>query len=589
MTSKEQNATTLRGTPYVDGATSGKLLAANLELSFWGGVNPKTGEVIDRFHPLSGHLLKDTILAIPGSRGSCGGSVIMMELILNGLGPKGLVFKRREEIITLGVMVAEELFGKTAPVVTLEPQDFQQLLGWNGETVHIQGDQVSNDHLEESDVHKDTADFDIKSLGVALSGFDRATLNGENGEATRISMKILVRMADMMGAREMMDISQAHVDGAWYGPGSVAFGQRLRDWGGKFRVPSTLNSLIIDQRRWRALGIDAELGSTCEELTQAFLDMGAKVSFTCAPYLLETAPKVGDAIAWGESNAVIYANSVLGARTLKNPNMLEALIALTGRAPKAGAYLDENRLASVWINVLPVQDADNSFWPILGYTLGAMASSRIPVITGLENTKPSKDDFKAFSAAFATSSSAAMFHMVKQTPEAPTLESVCPDGVPPKKVELGWKELDACWDEFNNGSEHRKVDLISFGNPHFSFQEIKEVAHLCRGKTKHEDVAVMVTCGRAQHGLASQAGYVGELEEFGVQFLTDTCWCSIEEPVIPKPAKVIMTNSGKYIHYGPGLTGRKFCFGSLEMCVEAAVSGRSTGEPPAWLQKARQA
>ncbi|KAJ4201675.1 hypothetical protein NW767_006763 [Fusarium falciforme] len=585
---EEQNSTILRGAPYVDGTASGKLLAANLELSFWGGVNPKTGEVIDRFHPLSGHLLKDTILAIPGGRGSCGGSVIMMELILNGLGPKALVFQRREEIITLGVIVAEELFGKTAPVVTLKPHDFQQFLGWDGEMVHIKGGQVSNGPLEGSDNHKHTLGFDIQSLGLQLSAFDRAILKGEHGEATMVSMKILVRMADMMGAPEMMDVSQAHVDGAWYGPGSVAFGQRLRDWGGKFRVPSTLNSLTIDHRRWKALGIDAELGSTCQELTQAFLDMGAKVSFTCAPYLLESAPKQGDAIAWGESNAVIYANSVLGARTLKNPNMLEALIALTGRAPKAGVYLDENRQASVWINVQPVDDADSSFWPILGYTIGARASSRIPVITGLEDMKPSTDDFKAFSAAFATSSSAAMFHMVNQTPEAPTFESVCPDGVPRERIDLDWKDLDSCWEEFNNGSKPREVDLISFGNPHFSFQEIKQLAHLCRGRKKHDDVAVIVTCGRAQHGLATQAGYVGELEDFGVQFLTDTCWCSIEEPVIPKPVKVIMTNSGKYIHYGPGLTGRRFCFGSLEMCAEAAVSGWSTGDPPAWLQKARR-
>jgi predicted aconitase len=261
---------------------------------------------------------------------------------------------------------------------------------------------------------------------------------------------------------------------------------------------------------------------------------------------------------------------------------------LTGRAPKAGVYLDENRLASVWITVQPVDDADNSFWPILGYTIGARASSRIPVITGLEDMKPSTDDFKAFSAAFATSSSAAMFHMVNQTPEAPTSESVCPDGFPRERIDLDWKDLDSCWEEFNNGSEPREVDLISFGNPHFSFQEIKQLAHLCRGRRKHDDVAVIVTCGRAQHGLATQAGYVGELEDFGVQFLTDTCWCSIEEPVIPKPVKVIMTNSGKYIHYGPGLTGRRFCFGSLEMCAEAAVSGWSTGDPPAWLQKARR-
>ena len=400
-------------------------------------------------------------------------------------------------------------------------------------------------------------------------------------------MKIIIRMADMMGAQELMDVSQAHADGAWYGPGSVAFGQRLRDWGGKFRVPTTINSLNVDQKRWRALGVNTDYGSACDELAKAFVDMGGKISFTCAPYLLETAPRLGDSIAWGESNAVIYANSVLGARTLKNPNMFEALIAVTGRAPKAGAYIDENRFASTWLRVAPPTVVDDSFWPILGYALGAIANTRIPVITGLEHMKPNRDDFKAFSAAFATSSSAPMFHMVNLTPEAPTLEAVCAKGTVPEAVDVDWKDLYAIWDEFNHGSEPREIDLISFGNPHFSFREIKEVAKLCRGRTKKEDVAVIVTCGRSQYGLAEQAGYVAGLEKFGVQFLQDTCWCSIEEPVLPKNTRTIMTNSGKYIHYGPGLTGRQFAFGSLEMCVDAACSGKTTGGPPSWLLERR--
>ncbi|CAG8945900.1 unnamed protein product [Penicillium salamii] len=589
------------GHAYVPGAVSARLLAANLELSFWGGVDPKTGEVIDRFHPLSGRLLRDTILAIPGGRGSCGGSVVMMELILNGLGPKALLFERREEIITLGVMVAEVLFDKSAPVVTLDPRDFRQLLAWDGRVVQIQNELVSVAPLNNTvtlqapnapvdfnnTLQALNAPVDLNNACISLSDVDRAILSGANGKAAKTSLEIIIRIAVMMGAKELMNVSQAHVDGAWYGPGSVAFGIKLRDWGGKFQVPTTINSLNIDQKRWRALGVNVEIGSACEELAQAFIDMGAKPSFTCAPYLLETAPKKGDPVAWGESNAVIYANSVLGAKTLKNPNMLEVLIALTGRAPKAGAYVDENRLASIWFRVKPPKSIDDSFWPILGYALGALSSSHIPVITGLEHFKPkiTKDDFKAFSAAFATSSSAPMFHMINLTPEAPTLEAVCPKGTVLEAIDIGWKALNDIWHEFNHGSESREINLISFGNPHFSFREIKEVARICQGKTKKEDVAIIVTCGRAQYGLASQAGYVGELERFGVQFLQDTCWCSLEEPIIPKSTKSIMTNSGKYIHYGPGLTGRQFSFGNLQMCVDAACTGRSTGSPPSWLQE----
>ncbi|OGM49367.1 hypothetical protein ABOM_003504 [Aspergillus bombycis] len=586
MASSEQCI--FHGTPYVTGTTSATLLAADLELSFWGGVDPKTGEVIDRFHPLSGRFLKDTILAIPGGRGSCGGSVVMMELILNGLGPKALIFERREEIITLGVIVAEEMFDKSAAVVTLNPEDFRRVLSWDGKTVHVQGEIVSDSPLNTHSSDRGMKPtVDLTKCNVQLTDSDRAMLDGTHGEAARISLQIIIRMADMMGARELMDIRQAHTDGAWYGPGSVAFGKRLRDWGGKFKVPTTINSLNIDQKRWRALGIETEFGSSCDELAKAFVDMGGKISFTCAPYLLDTAPTLGDPIAWGESNAVLYANSVLGARTLKNPNMLEALIALTGRAPKAGAYLDENRFASIWLRVTPPEVTDDSFWPILGYALGAIATAHIPAITGLEHLKPNRDDFKAFSAAFATSSSAPMFHIVNLTPEAPTLEAVCRAGIAPKAIDVDWKDLAATWEEFNHGSEPREIDLISFGNPHFSLREIQGIAKLCQGRIKNEHVAVIVTCGRAQYGLAVQAGYVRELEQFGVQFLQDTCWCSIQEPVIPKDTRTIMTNSGKYIHYGPGLTGKQFAFGSLEMCITAACTGKSTGNPPSWLLDAR--
>lgn len=576
--------TVLHGIPYVHGRVSATLLAADLELSFWGGVNPQTGEVIDRFHPLSGRLLKDTVLAIPSGRGSCGGSIVMMELILNGLGPRAFIFERREEIITLGVFVADELFQKTVPVVTVGHDNFRKVLNWDKKMVHIVGGQISlsplNQDLEEQDEG-------YTQSHLELTDSDREMLEGAHGEAAKVALNIIVRQARLMEARALMNVSQAHVDGAWYGPASVAFGTRLRDWGGKFKVPTTLNSLTVDQRKWRALGIDANYGSEVEELTKAFTDMGGTISFTCAPYLLDSVPKMGDRIAWGESNAVMYANSVLGARTLKNPNMLECLIALTGRAPEAGAYLEANRLAEMLIKLKAPIFIDDSYWPMLGYSLGAVAANRVPVVTGLEDLEPSADDLKAFAAAFATASSAPMFHLAGITPESTNVDAVTSKAKEIDCVDFGIDRLEACWDEFNHGSEPRRVDLISLGNPHFSFREIKRVRELCEGRAKHPRVEIIITCGRAQYGLAAQAGHVSELEEFGVKFLTDTCWCSIEAPIIQQKTEVIMTNSGKYIHYGPGLTGKNFCFGSLGMCVEAACTGRSTGAPPKWLNEAR--
>ena len=582
MALKEQQVI-FDGVAYVHGTGLGALLATDQELSFWGGVNAQTSEVIDRFHPLSGRLLDGAIIAIPGGRGSCSGSATILELILNGLAPKALVLERRDEILTLGVMIAEEMFGRTVPVVVLKPDNFRQLVSWNGCTVYVHGGRISDAPLESFD----NVDGGIISTSkVQLSARDQALLEGTHGQAARTAMKIILRIAEMVGAPELTDISQAHVDGAYFGPGSVTFGQRLRDWGGKFSVPTTINALTIDLQRWRALGVDPQYGMLCDELTNCYLEMGARTSFTCAPYLLESAPKAGAAVAWGESNAVAYANSVLGARSAKHANMLECLIGLTGRAPKAGLYLEENRRASLWIDVHLPGDVDDSCWPLLGYSIGTAASHRIPVVTGLDHLHPSTDDLKAFGAAFGTSSSAPMFHIVNITPEARTLEAIYKRTASSQPVNVGLQELLACWNEFNHhNSSPLQVDLISLGNPHFSCKEIRKLAELCRGRTKHASMAIMVTCGRSQHLLAQQAGCVDELERFGVRFLTDTCWCFIEEPVLPHAVKVIMTNSGKYAHYGPGLTGRRFRFGSLMQCVDTACERLSSPNPPVWLQR----
>lgn len=588
MGSIDPGTIALNGTPYVNGTASGMLIASNVELSFWGGVDPATGEVIDRHHPLSGHYLQDTIFAIPGGRGSCTGSGIMLQLLLSDKGPRALIFERREDILTLGVMIAEEIFHKSIPVVTLNSEDFRRLLQLNGREVFVQGGSISDlepENASDCSANSAAAKQQVENQ-VKLTSFDRELLDGSHGEAASAAMRIILRMANLLGAQELLDVSQVHVDGCIYtGPASLAFAEKLRDLGGKVRVPTTMNSISIDQKRWRALGVETEFGEASSRLADAYVDMGARPTFTCAPYQLDSAPKKGDQVAWAESNAVIYANSVLGARTMKYPDFLDIAIALTGRAPKGGAHVEHNRLASLWVKVsdLP-KDLDDSFYPLLGYYVGSLATSCIPVVSGIEGLRPSNDDLKAFGAAFATISSAPMFHVVGVTPEASTLEAVSPKGAVLPCVELGWAELALCWRKLN-GAGAQQIDLVSLGNPHFSISEIRKLAQICQGKTKSRDTSIIVTCSRATHALATQAGLVQELEAFGVQFLVDTCWCMVTEPVIPRLTQVIMTNSGKYAHYGPGLTGRKFCFGSLAMCVEAACQGYYSGELPPWLSK----
>lgn len=573
------------GIAYVHGRASGKVIASDVALSFWGGVNPRTGEVIDRHHPLCGSYLETHVLAIPAGRGSCSGSGVIVELLLNGKGPRAMLFEREEDILTLGVVVAEEVFGKSIPVLTLSPDDFQMIA--NAKYVEISGSRITATDLDSASNRELSGPGQADHLfgEVQLSEMDQSFLAGNRGPAGQMAMRIILRMAQLQGAARLTDVSQVHVDGCIYtGPGSLAFAEKLRDLGGRVVVPTTLNSISVDQERWRSQGIDPALGEPASRLGDVYVEMGAQPTYTCTPYLLDTAPKEGEQIAWAESNAVVYANSVLGARTMKYPDFLDICIALTGRAPFTGPHIDHNRNAALRVNVTNVKEVDDSFYPLLGYHVGKLATDRIPLVVGLEHAAPSQDDLKAFGAAFATISSAPMFHIAGVTPEARSFAADMSIGRDVPTVGVAVHELDGAWEELN-GAKDEHVDLVSLGNPHFSFGELQMLASLCHNRKKHLNVAVIIACGRSTYDKAKRAGLIAELEHFGVQFVTDTCWCMITDPVIPPVAKIIMTNSAKFAHYGPGVTGRSFHFGSLAECVNAACSGLHGKIRPGWMSR----
>jgi cis-L-3-hydroxyproline dehydratase len=569
----------------VAGNAQGELLYADVGLSFWGGVEPFSGEVIDRHHPLSGRIVAGRVLAIPSGRGSCTGSSVLLELILNGHAPAALVVAQPEEILSLGVLVAQALFERGLPVVCVGPEAFECLRDCR--FVRVEGSRVEAFDAPPADAWR-PAPAELAHPPIAsslnLSDGDRALLDGRHGKAAQVAMQIVLQMAELQGASELIDIAQAHIDGCIYtGPASLRFAQQLLEWGARVRVPTTLNAISVDQRRWRAQGIDPAFGEPASALGDVYMAMGAQMSFTCAPYLLDSAPTAGEQVVWAESNAVVYANSVLGARTQKYPDFLDICIALTGRAPLTGCHLDGGRRATLQIEVAPFTELDDAFYPLLGYHIGALAGSQIPVVCGLERTQPSLDDLKAFGAAFATTSAAPMFHIAGVTPEAPTAEQALGAVAPRRVLKIAAQDLLASWRELNS-AESPALGLVSLGNPHFSLSECTALVELCAGRHKHPDVALVITCGRHVHEQASRAGYVATLQAFGAQFVTDTCWCMLGEPVLPVAATTLMTNSGKYAHYAPGLVGRQVHFGSLAACVEAACTGQASGALPAWLR-----
>ena len=275
--------------------------------------------------------------------------------------------------------------------------------------------------------------------------------------------------------------------------------------------------------------------------------------------------------------AVGYANSVLGARTVKHPDFLDLCIALTGRAPQAGVYLEQNRAPRRIIEVRPPADTDDAFWPMLGWLVGQAAPDRVPLIRGLEAARPGVDDLKALCAAFGTTSAAPMLHVAGVTPEADSYEPHDAD-----TVRLGASHFIGLWQEFNAG--RGKVDLVALGSPHFSFDECRRFAGLMAGRHVHPDVTVIATVGRATLAAIREAGLETQLRAAGVSIVPDLCWCSISEPVFPPQARTLITNSGKYAHYAPGLCGREVRFGNLCDCAHAAETGTAPEQMPGWLQ-----
>ena len=551
------------------GQAEGPILATTEALSFWGGVDPAAGSIIDVHHPLYGAVLTGRVLLMPTSRGSCTGSGILLDLILGGRGPAALVFSGAEDVLTLGALIASEMFGRLMPVLRLSPAAFAALAGQTGPV------RLGEGRIEAGELRLEVDPPPTAAL--ALSAADRAMLDGADGQAVQQAMRIICAMAANQGAERLTDVSRAHIDGCIYAsPANLTFAERMADMGARVRVPTTMNAISVDRANWQAQGVPPSFGGPAARLADAYVRMGCRPSFTCAPYLGDSVPQQDEAIAWAESNAVVYANSVLGARTAKHPDFLDLCMALTGRAPLSGVYLDEPRRAALILDIDLPEGVDDGFWPLIGYLAGKKAPDCIPLLRGLAGARPGGDELKALCAAFGTTSAAAMLHVEGVTPEA--AGAARPDA---RQGRITRQEMAEAWAALNEGPE--AVDLVALGSPHFSLTECRTLAGLLAGRRRHEGTQVIVTAGRAVIGEARAEGTLAALEASGVQVLPDLCWCSISEPVFPPAARALMTNSGKYAHYGPGLSGRAVRLGSLADCVQAALTGRAAPGLPAWL------
>jgi predicted aconitase len=397
-------------------------------------------------------------------------------------------------------------------------------------------------------------------------------------------MELVVAMARMYGAPTLTSVTRVHIDAVIYiGPATLAFARHFAALGARFAVPTTLNA-VSAPREWEALGVPPAEAEPALALPEAYESLGADGSSrTCAPYFLPSPPAVGESVGWAESNAVIYANSVLGARTLKYPDMLDVAVALTGRAPLAGTHVDAARAPRIRVDVEfeGGREPGGLFWPLLGYCVGTEAGHDVVVVCGLEDSKPRQSDLKAFGAAFGTSSGSPMFHIRGVTPEAPAHAEFDVD----RSVAIRKAELAAAWEGLNS-ARGEDVGLVGLGNPHLAVDEFGEIAELVQpllARGLRAEVPLMLTAGRHVASEAEKRGFLEPLRRFGATVVEDACWCMINSPVVPDLAQSVATNSAKYAHYGPGGIGKPMYFASTAECIQAAVSARCARELPSWL------
>ena len=417
---------------------------------------------------------------------------------------------------------------------------------------------------------------------VNLTDRDQAMLNGDRGPAAALAMAILVRMAEVYEAETLMDISQAHIDSTIYlGDATLEFAEHLASLGARVAVPTSLNVSGVDECGWQEWAVTPEWAAKAARQMLAYERMGAVAMWTCAPYQTHMRPVFGQQIAWGESNAIAFANSVIGARTERYPDLLDICCAICGRVPAVGLHLTENRAGQMrlrLVGVPPALQQDDQFFAVLGHLVGKLAGDQIPVIEGVV-VSPAEDQLKAFAAAAASSGRVALFHMVGVTPEAPTIDEAFHGRVPAQTIEVTTGDLREARKELTT-ADGRELDMVILGSPHFSLAEFSQLAPLVTGMHAHPRVKFLVTSSRLMKEQADKAGVLAPLVSFGAQITLDTC--ILASPMLPPEIKTLMTNSAKYAYYAPSLLNTRVTFGSLADCVRSAVEGRVVRDESLW-------
>jgi hypothetical protein len=397
-----------------------------------------------------------------------------------------------------------------------------------------------------------------------LTREEERILDGEFGEGTQKALELLVAIGDAYDAEKMIPISRAHAASSGQ-EGDLYFVELLAKGGAYCKVPTSTNPVYDIKYFDNLFEVPKDEAEVARRVMEAYKRVGAILSWSCIPYMAENIPLYGETVAFSESSATPYVNSVIGARTNREAAQSALAAGVIGKTPKYGLHIKENRKGT---NLVKVEATlkDEFDYTLLGYYVGKQVGYGIPVFTGITR-QPSTEELINFCAMSNVPGAISMFYIPGFTVEASTVEEAFQGGVPEDKITVTDYELKQCYEELQTTSG--KIDFVMLGCPHYTLKQVGEVARLLNGKKIHDGVSFWVCTSATAKVLAERNGYVGVIEETGGHVVVDTC---IDEPCwIAYKDKVGITDSPKCAYY------RRFkeaMVARLQDCVEAAIRGR---------------
>jgi hypothetical protein len=397
---------------------------------------------------------------------------------------------------------------------------------------------------------------------MQLTREEERMLNGEEGYAVKKSMEILVALGEIFSAEKLINISSVQVAGVSYhnlGDAGLEFLNELAK-DGRVKVLTTLNPAGMDLEDWKKLGISEDFAKKQNLVIDAFRKMGIIISCTCTPYLIGNLPRYREHIAWSESSAVTFANSVIGAMTNREGGPSALAAAFVGKTPCYGLHLEENRIPDVHVEI-KVDLKKISDWGALGYCIGKKAENKIPFITGIKDA--SIDELKSFCGSVVTYGSKPLFYIKDLTPGSEKQK------IPKEKITIKEEDMKEAYKNINDTID--TIDFVCIGCPHCSINEIADVAELLKNKKISSSVELWVATSRPMKQIADGRGYTKIIEDAGGKFACDTC---LAVAPLKGRFKSVATTSAKGCFYSRGSNEMKTKLGSIKECVDAAVSGK---------------